>query len=229
MATIQQLFKSRLKQYANEPLAALYAYRVAKADLARGRPTVDWSTHVAPKGHGDVLRMRGADGKKRTFVIVFRRDDTMGEPWNVNDGHGVVSEYTTRDKAPGEVEIARDRGGKRFYHVQESIQIAKRDSWGLSPDDLATLATEKGREPSKGEIAATAVANDCERMRRWCNDQWEWIGVCLVELDPDAIEYPENVADDQGRDLAAALWGIESDSEPAYLESVAYELLSETR
>jgi hypothetical protein len=228
MATIREYFKSRLKQYATEPHAAIYAYRMAKADQARGLAPQNWGYQKRPKGHGDVIRVRDKAGKKKTFVICIRNDDSMGPPWVEHDGHGVVSDWTLRDKRPGETEINRDGRSKRFYDVAESIKIAKRDSWGLSDDDMAKLASELGRDPTANQIAAKAVELDCESMRKWCNDGWRWIGVCLVELDPAAIEYPENVADDESRDVAASLWGIESDN-PKYHESVAFELISETR
>jgi hypothetical protein len=35
-----------------------------------------------------------------TFRVTVERDEDMGEPWKEHDGHGVVSNWTTRSKSP---------------------------------------------------------------------------------------------------------------------------------
>lgn len=151
-----------------------------------------------------------------SFRVAIEQDCDMGAPWEEHDGHGVVSEWTRRDKEPGEVVIASDHGSHRFYDIAETMRLAKRDSWGLAPDDLEAFEKKIGRKATRKMIAAEAVRRDCERMRQWCNDVWQWVGVIVHELDGEGEE--------TGR--TASLWGIESDA-GSYLDEVAFELAGE--
>lgn len=128
-------------------------------------------------------------------------DDSMGEPWKEHDGHGIVSEWTRRDKRPGERVLAEDRGSYRYYDFAESVRIARRDGWGA----------EEGK--TLRERAALAAERDFARLKAWCNDEWGWVGV-VVE-----IERPD------GWRMATSLWGIESDGD--YWRDVAKELLAD--
>lgn len=78
-----------------------------------------------------------------------------GAPWDEVDGYGVVSEWTTRDKRPGEFVLSKDRHSKRFYDFAATMQIAKRDGWGVAGKTFA----------SKGEQAHAAVMADFEFLR----------------------------------------------------------------
>jgi hypothetical protein len=126
-------------------------------------------------------------------------DDTLGAPWEEHDGHGVVSEWTRRDKAPGELVLCEDRGKRRFYDFSESVKIARRHGWGA-----------EGRTPR--ERAALAALADFRRLRGWCNDDWSWCGVVVDVIRPD------------GSLVSDSLWGIESDGD--YWREVAAELLN---
>ena len=159
----------------------------------------------------DVIELNGV-----SYRVTIEHDDTMGAPWEEHDGHGVVSEWTRRDKAPGEVEIASDRSSKRFYNIAATTVIAKRDGWGLGADDLTAFETRIGRKATRKMIVAEAVRRDCERMRQWCNDIWHWCGVIVSQLDEDGDETGEQ----------RSLWGIESDCGD-YLDEVAQELAEE--
>lgn len=190
--------------------------------------------------------------EKEGYVFkVFLVDDCdNGEPWNNCDGHGPVSNWTTRDKHPGEWVISSDHGTKRYYDAAEANRIAKRDGWGLNDEAMAELTKrvnlvrtkvpgaqpgyhrvvleflpgDQWREPTKGEIRAEAVRRDYEFLRGWCQDQWHYIGVCVMYLgkaedDPDTdvrLDYSES------KDL----WGIESCSDD-YIEEVAHEHIDE--
>ena len=152
----------------------------------------------------------------RTYRVTIEHDEHMGAPWEEHDGHGVVSEWTRRDKAPGEVVIASDRGSHRFYDVAETLRIAKRDGWGLSDADLAAFEARAGRKATRKMVIAEAVRRDCDRMRQWCADVWGWCGVIVELLDEDG----------DGTGETASLWGIESDA-GAYLDEVAADLVDE--
>ena len=74
-----------------------------------------------------------------TFRATIRHDRRMGAPWKERDGHGVVSGWTTRDKGPGERVLAHDAGRRRFYGMDATMAIARRDDWQLSEDERATF------------------------------------------------------------------------------------------
>lgn len=142
-----------------------------------------------------------------TFQVVYHYDGDTGEPWKAHDGHGVVSEWTTRDKSPGERILNQDRTSKRYYDFMESVKIALRDGWGDGkPADSRT----------KRQIAASAVELDYARMKAWCDDEWHWMGIVVTLLDTDGNETNET----------ESLWGIESDAGD-YLKETALELAGE--
>lgn len=138
-------------------------------------------------------------------TVRTERDEYTREPWKDFDGHGVVSEWTSRDKRPGERVLTEDHESKRFYDVEASMAVARKDGWGCGNHD---------RHPTKGERAACGVEQDFQRMRAWCRDEWEWIGVIVTLYDAEG----EEVAD-------SSCWGIESDSD--YWADVAADLIME--
>lgn len=144
-----------------------------------------------------------------TFVGgVFRAkivaDDHMGAPWEEQDGHGPVTDWTTRAKASGERILCEDGGARRFYNVAAAIQIAKRDGWDAPPYTPVTM----------GQKAARAVEADYRRLKTWCDDDWRWIGVVVTARCTCCKAF---------MGASDSLWGIESDS-PDYHADVALEL-----
>ncbi len=157
-------------------------------------------------GDGDTFTLEGL-----TFKAEHVRDEgLMGEPWKEHDGHGVVSEWTDRPKRPGERVLASDRNSHRFYDIEATTEIAKRDGWGVQ--------NSKGK--SKGQIIAEAVEEDYRRMKAWCDDEWWWMGVVVTMLDTEGRKLPMPEARD-------SLWGIESDSGDDYFDEVARECAGE--
>lgn len=122
--------------------------------------------------------------------IEIERDEGTGEPWKEHDGHGPVSEWTTRDKNPGERVLVTDRNHRRYYDWAEAIKIAKRDGWDAEPYGKGT----------KGEQAARAVERDYEYLRAWCNDEWHWIGYIVTVYDEGGNEVSKD-----------SLWGIDDE------------------
>ena len=147
---------------------------------------------------GDIFTRNG-----RRFRFTLEPDTDHGPPWEEEDGHGPVSNWTRRGKRPGEVVLCEDRGSKRYYDVQAATETAKRDGWDAPP---------YGGTP--GERAARAVAADLQRLRDWCEDRWSYVGVVVTEV----------LNDRNGR--SDSLWGIESDAGD-YLTEVAYQLADE--
>jgi len=147
--------------------------------------------------------------RRSTFKIEIVHDSDHGTPWENEDGHGPVSDWTSRAKCPGEMILTEDRGRKRFYDFAEACRIARRDGWNAAPYDVPG--------ESKRQRAARAAMADFERLRAWCNDQWHYVGVVVTRLDRHGNEM---------RHERASLWGIESDCED-YQEEVARELAAE--
>lgn len=153
------------------------------------------------------------DYRGHSFRVRFEPDDSMGAPWKEHDGHGVISDWTRRDKAPGERVLAEDRGSRLYYDIAKTMKIARRDQWGCphyTPDQFKA-GQLPAEHPTRRAMAACAVDRDFDRMRAWCADQWAWCGVVVELVNED--EEPEGLS----------LWCIENDDRE-YMTSVAYEL-----
>lgn len=87
------------------------------------------------------------------FRVTAYHDDCMGAPWEEHDGHGIISDWTTRDKAPGELVLASDRGSNRYYDFAETVKIARRDGWGFLSGELEIFQNESGQWIAR--VAAT--------------------------------------------------------------------------
>lgn len=135
-----------------------------------------------------------------TFSVKHEHDSEAGTPWDREEGHGPVSEWTRRDKRPGELILHSDRGSHRYYDFEEAVRIAMRDGWG-SRHAIDGM--------TKRQIASLAAQEDYENLRAWCNDEWEYIGVIVTLLDADG---DETKASD-------SLWGV--DDNGSYADTVA--------
>lgn len=150
---------------------------------------------------GDTFEHNG-----RTFKVSIEHDSDHEFPWEDGDGQGIVSEWTTRSKLPGERILSQDRQSYRYYDIEATMKKAIEEGWNAPPYD----------EGIKKQKAARAVEVNFEWMRRWCNDQWEYVGVVVTLLDEEGEE----------TDQTASLWGIESDDNQ-HIEEVAKELADE--
>jgi hypothetical protein len=157
-----------------------------------------------------------------SFRVTVEQDCDMGAPWEEHDGHGIVSDWTTRDKASGERVLYSDRYSKRFYDVQGTMARAYAEGWGLSDKSRAALMYRLGKKTgrdftvhplTKGEIVAEAVRLDFEYCRGWCNEdwQWQWIKVELLDDDKEPIPGFED-----------SIGGVEG-SDDDYLVEIAYQ------
>lgn len=158
----------------------------------------------------NTIRVERATVDGVEYHVRYVRDDDGDPPWDREDGHGPVSKWLRRDKAPGERVLHEDRGSKRFYDFAEATRIAKRDGWGVSdPKPGETKAAQRAR----------AVQADFERLRAWCRDEWHYMGVIVTPFCPHCGERMDS--------KAASLWGIESDSGDAYLAEVIADLVDQ--
>jgi len=164
----------------------------------------------------DTIELNG-----RTYRVDIEADPDMGAPWEEHDGHGIVSDWTTRDKRAGELVLHVEQryganGARRFYDLTATIRRATSEGWGLGPDRIATLASKFGRAPTKREIVAEAVRLDYEYLRGWCNDEWYWAGVRVTDITDD-----ENAP----TDYTYAVWGFDSNDDEGH--AVAAQDLAE--
>lgn len=155
---------------------------------------------------GDTITCRA---KGFTVTARVERDDDMGEPWKEHDGHGPVSDWTRRDKRPGERVLIEDRGSRRYYDFAEAVKIARRDGWNAEPYSDTETA---------GERAAKAAEADFRNLKAWCNDEWWW-AVVVLSVSKGGVEID---------DCAACLGGVAVNcGDNDYLTTVANELLPE--
>lgn len=125
----------------------------------------------------DTFEYRG-----NSFKVEIEQDD-LAPPWIEFGNCGPVSEWTTRDKRPGEWVLCEDRGYKRFYDFAEAMKKAKREAWDAPPYS----------EVTKGERALRAVTADFEHLRKWCNGDWIYITlhVTLLNEFEEETEYDD--------------------------------------
>lgn len=158
------------------------------------------------------------DHKGFTIRVSWHYDESHGTPWDEEDGHGPVSDWTRYNpncgdggKAAGQRVLCSDRGSVRFYDWEAAVKTAEADGWGLGADDKAKLAA-KLKKPveslTKGEIVNAAVIHDFKYLRDWCNNEWHYCGY-TVEIEDDNGEEIAWDSDSMGED---SLWGIDSPS-----------------
>jgi hypothetical protein len=146
-----------------------------------------------------------------TAIATVYRDDDATPPWEDEDGHGPVSEWTRRAKRPGERVLIEDRGSRRYYDFEGAVEMAKREEWDAPPYQTGT----------KGERAVRAVERDFALLKAWCEDKWFYCGIVLT-VRKGGVQ----IIDECG----PALWRIEANapgSDNSYLSEVANELLDE--
>jgi hypothetical protein len=148
------------------------------------------------------------DGKQ--YRVDYSYDNTIGAPWEEYDGHGVVSEWTTREKRPSERVLASEGRTRRYYDVALSQMRAISDGWVAAPYDVGTPR----------QRAARAVEADYRRLKAWCNDKWYWMEVIITEI---RIDYDGIVYDGP----STSMGGVESDSEGEYIDGVINDLIGQ--
>lgn len=194
----------------------------------------------------------------RIFRISIIADDTAGTPWENEDGHGPVSDFTQRPKRPGELYVSgifqRNRPWARFYDFQEACKIARRDGWGVSPH------SEHVETGANGLRRVHAHHFEGRELRLFVSDWHDDINAAYrqVYAAHKATMTPrqyaamaarqdferlkawcdgewhyvgvavERLADDETVDATESLWGIESDAGP-YLQEVAAELIDQLK
>jgi hypothetical protein len=148
-----------------------------------------------------------------SFEVKIERDDDMGAPWEEHDGHGIVSEWTSREAEPGERVLVSDNygGSRRYYDIDASIDKALAEGWDAEPYHAA-FPNESPRAQ-----AARAVEADYKYLRAWCMDEWQWTMVGVQLIDPITGK-PSN--------FRASLGGIDG-NDPKYIDENLPDLFEE--
>jgi hypothetical protein len=144
------------------------------------------------------------------FTYEIKHDSDQGAPWEDKDGHGPVSEWTKRDKLPGELILSEGRMGNLYYDYAGACKQAFVEGWNAAPYDIPG--------ETKHQQACRAALADYNWLRRWAND----LGVSPVGIVVRRAGACECCGDYE------SLWGIwhDIDSEKSweYLEQTAHEL-----
>lgn len=142
------------------------------------------------------------------FKVYLPYDDSGGAPWEDDCIYdGVVSDWK-RDthygryprKASHERILCRDSYSYRTFDVRQFIKVAV--SHGCTPQQ------------------AHEQAESCfQRLRRWCDDQWHYIGVVVECYSIDEDGDPDELL---GED---SIWGV-GDDDMKYVEELINEMTS---
>lgn len=186
-----------------------------------------------------------------TLTATTSHDSHTGAPWDEEEGHGAVSDWTHRDKAPGELILSNDGSSKRYYDFAAACRTARADGWGPHPHRMdieiganglfrASAHWFKGRElialKSDWRDEQSAATSEVYEVLRETVGKGEYAAMAARS----DFERLQGWCDDQwnwcgvvvtvereGVELASAsLWGIESDAGD-YLVTVANEILDE--
>ena len=110
------------------------------------------------------------------FIIVNELDDNIA-PWGYCDNEAdLVSDWTQRDKKPGEMILNTHRRFKRFFDYQAACKYALKYQWG-SRDALPG--------DTKKQIASKAALNLFNYWRSWFDDEWTYRYVEITLINPD--------------------------------------------
>ena len=109
-----------------------------------------------------------------SITIEWTYDPFACAPWEDDGGTGIVSDWTTRSKSPGERILHKDRLFRRYYDVEGTMARATEHGWGLGEEAADALARRLGRTPTRGEIIAESVEANFKHLKAWCDNQWFW-------------------------------------------------------
>ena len=138
------------------------------------------------------------------YSVTVEYDNTIRIPWEWSDCHGPVSEWTTRNKRPGEMILCEDRRMRRYYDFSKAVKIA-RTQWGAE----------------NRKKAADAAMADFKYLHGWCNDKWHYVVIGVKDDDGNADyiggvesyceDYIEELAKEIARNLYVSKHGPQPD------------------
>ena len=104
------------------------------------------------------------------FTIEVDYDEFEEPPWLRCDGHGPVSDWTTRDKKPSEVVLTAVGRAKLYYDFGRAMKVAKEDGWDAAPYGQGT----------KGERAERAVRAYIKYLRDYIDNVWVYVTLSVT-------------------------------------------------
>jgi len=122
--------------------------------------------------------------------------DLTVNPFTDTDIYGAVKEMNSTQRPAG------FDGAARKIHTPRSVY------WWQPPSDTRDAAV---------------IASIAERVRRFLNDDWSYVGL-LVE-----VRHPPCTLCGESRVTSAGLWGIESDSDDGYVIETLGDLVNEAK
>lgn len=140
----------------------------------------------------NVIHSENVTRAERGFRIRVVSDELTPAPWKHFDTLGEVTEWTHERKPAGSRVLNEDRHASRYYDFAGAVRTAR--SQGMSGPDAVAVAEQ-----------------EFNYLRRWCSDEWCWVGVVVTPLTSDG---------DPLHSRCESLWGIESDAEN-YIQTVA--------
>ena len=124
-----------------------------------------------------------------TLTVETQYDDDHGPPWEDCDWHGVVTGWTSRMDHMEDWELSYSQHRYQYYDYKGTLPRAIKEQWDAPPYRTGT----------KLEQAMRAMRADYEYLRKWCNDEWWYVGVIVTLLDENGEELAED-----------SCWGYES-------------------
>ncbi|MEO5867231.1 MAG: hypothetical protein ABIS14_12735 [Sphingomonas sp.] len=182
-------------------------------------------------GHGPVSEWRSAEN----WHDGARPIKAPGELVLHEDGHGRRASFRLYDYAeacrialrdgwgvsPYRLDVESGANGLKRANAQwfEGRElVAFRSDWSDDQSDaIAQVYAAHRATMTPRQYAAAAAMADFKRLRDWCNDEWQYVGVD-VTVSRSGVQLVGQ--------YSHALWGIESDSGD-YLTETANELLDE--
>ena len=104
------------------------------------------------------------------FTIEVDYDEFQEPPWLHCDGHGPVSDWTTRDKKPSEVVLSSIGGANLYYDFSKAMKKAKEELWDAAPYGQGT----------RGERAERAVRADVKHLRDYIDNVWVYVTLSVT-------------------------------------------------
>lgn len=118
-----------------------------------------------------------------TIQVHWSDDPDMGPPWVAHEGHGVVvdgSRFVPDSPRFRRISPWGRNTNDWYYDLDATREIAIRDRWGLCPDALDELQSQRGRSLTDDEIIEAAVQADFEHLHAWCHDRWHWLAADVI-------------------------------------------------
>lgn len=150
----------------------------------------------SPKRNIMPSRYEAYDGEEVTDLpngwklkVEFLHDSDHEPPWESCDGTGVIEGNPRYGLGDEYKEWAL--GDYRYFDWKATLPIAIKEGWDAPPYHTGT----------KHEQAMRAMRSTYDYLRRWCNDQWWYVGMTVTLLDEDDTILRED-----------SCWGYESDS-----------------